>query len=262
MSLDLIPSIPPLVTQAYKSEFFSQDLIRKSSDFNIRLIRLYLGRELPAQIQELQPGLRSDLALDVGRYTQLAEALELEGLSTLPPLDQVAHGMGKILAQLHFGVGVDGMDVELVMCGGGQGDHGLQCHILDYNQCQRWLISHPLHQPGLSKITINDETLSEGAIRLARRIGNCEHYYPKPSQDLFQFFRNGYASTVSALAHDIKPNHLPTQEEESNFEVVVEEVIAAGDAFLKELERVGLETAERKARTEERQVERVVATEA
>jgi hypothetical protein len=161
MSLDLIPSVPSLVAQAYKAEFFSQDLARKSLDFDIRLMRLYLGRELPTHIRELQPGLRSDLALDIGRYTRLSKALRLEGTETLPPLNEVAYAMGSILAHLHFCVGIDGMDIELVL--GGDGDHGLQCYVLDYNQCQRWLVPRPLDHLGTGKLVATDgETLSEG----------------------------------------------------------------------------------------------------
>lgn len=41
----------------------------------------------------------------------------MEEIAVLPPLEQVARGMGKVLAQLHWGVGVDGMDAELVLGG-------------------------------------------------------------------------------------------------------------------------------------------------
>jgi len=252
MSLDLIPSVPSLVAQAYKSELFSQDLARKSLDFNIRLIRLYLGRELPTQIQELQPGLRSDLALDVGRYGRLSNALSLEGIARLPPIEEVAYAMGSILAHLHFCVGIDGMDIELVL--GGDGDHGLQCYVLDYNQCQRWLVPQPLDHLGSGKLSATDgETLSEGAIRLARRIANCEHYYPKPSQDLYHKFKDGYELTVSSLIGDRQwDNAYKTVEPDEAFDTDAEAMIAAGEAFLAEYEKVGREISKRKARTEER----------
>ena len=254
MSLDLIPSVPSLVAQAYKSEFFSQDLARKSLDFNIRLMRLYLGRDLPTHIQELQPGLRSDLALDVGRYGRLSNALSLEGIARLPPIEEVAYAMGSILAHLHFCVGIDGMDIELVL--GGDGDHGLQCYVLDYNQCQRWLVPQPLDHLGSGKLTATDgESLSEGAIRLARRIANCEHFYPKPLQDLYHKFKDGYELTVSSLIGDRQWDYAyKTVEPDEAFNTDAEAMIAAGDAFLAEYERVGLETVERKARTEERKV--------
>jgi hypothetical protein len=252
MSLDLIPSVPTLVAQAYKSEFFTQDLARKSPDFNIRLMRLYLGRELPTHIQELQPGLRSDLALDVGRYTRLSKALSLEGIARLPRLGEVAFAMGSILAHLHFCVGIDGMDIELVL--GGDGDHGLQCYVLDYNQCHRWLVPQPLDHLGTGKLIATEgESLSEGAIRLARRIANCEHYYPKPSQDLYGKFKDGYELTVSSLVGDRQwENACKSVDPDEAFDTDAEAMIAAGEAFLAEYEKVGRETVERKARTESR----------
>jgi len=258
MSLDLIPSVPSLVAQAYKSEFFTPDLTRTSLDLNIRLIRLYLGRELPTHIQELQPGLRSDLALDCGRYTRLADTLCLEAIATLPPLDQVASSMGSILAHLHFCVGIDGMDVELVL--GGDGDHGLQCYILDYNQCQRWLVPQPLDHLGTGRLMATDgETLTEGAIRLARRIANCEHYYPKPHQDLYSKFKLGYELTFSSLIGDRQwENGFKTVEPDVAYNADAEAMIAAGHAFLAEYEKVGLETVARKARTESRRAEDTV----
>ena len=76
MAIELIPSIAPLIGLAYRSEIFSEHLKRSAPPVNIRLLRLYLGRELPTHIQELQEGLRSDLALDAGRYSRLADALE------------------------------------------------------------------------------------------------------------------------------------------------------------------------------------------
>jgi hypothetical protein len=254
MSLDLIPSVPSLVAQAYKSEFFTQELARKSVDFDIRLIRLYLGRELPTHIQELQPGLRSDLALDVGRYTRLSKALSLEGIATLPRLGEVASAMGSILAHLHFCVGIDGMDVELFL--GGNGDDGLQCYILDYNQCQRWLVPQPLDHLGSGKLTATDsESLSEGAIRLARRIANCEHYYPKPTQILYGSFKDGYELTVSTLIGDRQwDNACKSEEPDEAFDTDAEAMMAASHAFLAEYEKVGRENSERKTRKEERKV--------
>jgi hypothetical protein len=258
MSLDLIPSVPSLVAQAYKSEFFTQDLARRSLDFNIRLMRLYLGRELPMYIRELQPGLRSDLALDVGRYTRLSKALTLEGTETLPPLGQVAFAMGRILAHLHFAVGIDGMDIELVLAG--DGDHGLQCYVLDYNQCQRWLVARPLDRLGTGKPMIMDgEDLSDGAIRLARRIANCEHYYPKPSQELYGQFREGYRISVGELIFDRENDGVyRSYEAEDAFELDAKAVIAAGAAFLAEYEKVGRETCERKERGKSRHAEDTV----
>lgn len=250
MSIECIPSVPPLVGLAFRSEFFTSEPIRKTPTFSSRLLRFYLGRKLPVVIEELQPGLRSDLALDVLRYTRLLEALTLEGIATLPPLTDVAFGMGKVLAQLHFGVGIDGMDVELVM--GGDGRHGLQCYILDYNQCQRWLIRQPFDNLDEGKLTTGEANLSEGAIQLARRIGNCEHYYPKSSQELYCSFKKGYQHAVTELVSVCEPGEI-SEVRKMNAQAI----LAASEAFLLEYEEVGRGTVERKARTRSR-VEMVI----
>lgn len=249
MALDRIPNIPPLVGLAFRSEFFTKHLASTNPTFVNRLFRLYLGRELPHLIQELQPGLRSDLALDVERYRRLSNALNQEGIASLPPLKDVACGMGRVLAQLHYGVGIDGMDVELVL--GGDGLHGLQCYILDYNQCQRWLVSRPLDNLGSGKLGIADgEDLSEGGKRLARRIGNCEHYYPKPSQDLYIDFKQGYLQTVIELVDAHRPEKF-----DAVWEKDAQAISAASMAFLAEYEEVGRETVERKLRTGDRRLD-------
>ncbi len=50
----------------------------------------------------------------------------------LPSIDEVATGMGEVLAKLHWAVGVDARDVELVLAGSAQ--HGVQCYLFDFNQ--------------------------------------------------------------------------------------------------------------------------------
>jgi hypothetical protein len=247
MALEQISSIPPLVGLAYRSELFSATLNRSAPAVNIRLLRLYLGRELPIHIEELQEGLRSDLALDVGRYNRLADALE--DIAVLPPLNNVAKGMGRVLSQLHWGVGVDGMDAELVL--GGDGLHGLRCWVLDFNQCVRWLVPIPLANLGSKSLTSGDYAsgdLKEGAIRLARRIYNCEQYYPKPSQDLYVDFKLGYEQSTLELvaAHRPKP---PRQE----WELASSAVIEASREFLIEFEDI--DRQKRMARIEKERLE-------
>ena len=245
MAIELIPSIAPLIGLVYRSEIFSEHLKRSAPPVNIRLLRLYLGRELPTHIQELQEGLRSDLALDAGRYSRLADALE--EIAVLPSLEQVARGMGKVLAQLHWGVGVDGMDAELVL--GRDGLHGLKCWVLDHNQCARWLVKTPLAKLGSGNLTNGayaSNDLKEGAQRLARRIGNCEQYYPKPSQALYADFKSGYEQTTVELVNAHRPEQ-PSQEWELGSRAVIE----ASEAFLREFEEVDRQTQERKGRTGE-----------
>jgi len=242
MSLEMVPSILPLVATTYKNTFFSSSLVDRETRFNIRLLRLYLGRELPSTIHELQPGLRSDLGLDVSRYIRLDKALQ--GIAPLPPLHDVAYGMGRILAQLHYGVGIDGMDIELVL--GGDGDHGLRCWVIDYNQCERWLPPQPLSHLGTGLATTGryaSGSLDDGARRLAKRISALEHYYPRPHQSLYSHFQAGYRVGVTASIDKYRPKP-PT----AAWAAEAEAVVQAGEAFLETYEIKSKESLEAKAR--------------
>ena len=50
----------------------------------------------------------------------------------MPTLEEVAFGMGELLAKLHWAVGINGKDMELVLSGNTL--HGTQCYALDFNQ--------------------------------------------------------------------------------------------------------------------------------
>jgi hypothetical protein len=50
----------------------------------------------------------------------------------MPSVEAVCMGMGKVIAGLHWGVGINARDVELVL--GGDGDQGVRCWSFDYNQ--------------------------------------------------------------------------------------------------------------------------------
>jgi hypothetical protein len=245
MALELIPSIPPLIGAAYCSTFFAPSLKQPQPGISPRLLRLYLGRELPIEIQELQPGLQSDLALDVSRYGLLSEALE--EIATLPRLSDVAYGMGVALCQLHWAVGVDGMDCELVL--GGDGVHGVRCYILDYNQCSRWLPKKPFKQLNLLESwDMTLEELCDGARKLARRIGHCEQYYPRPSHELYTNFKAGYTSTITELIDVHRPG-----DETSIWRSGCAAVVAASEVFFEEYELVHRATLDRKDRGKGRQ---------
>jgi hypothetical protein len=241
MALEMIASIPPLVATTYKDVFFSQGLSDKQPYFNVRLLRLYLGRDLPSTIHELQPGLRSDLGLDVSRYTRFAKALD--GIATLPPLSDVSNGMGRVLAQLHFGVGIDGMDVELVI--GGDGCHGLRCWLLDFNQCERWLVPQPLTRIGTGMSTVGryaPGSLEDGAQRLAKRISALEHYYPRPHQALYSHFKEGYLQGLAALIDEHRP-----MSPDSSWIQDADLILQAGKGFLEVYEAKSRESLETKA---------------
>lgn len=72
-----------------------------------------------------------------GEPTPVATRAEAMGRIELPELEEVARGIGEVLARMHSAVGVDAGDVELVLGGTGT-ETGVQCYVLDYNQvrCQ------------------------------------------------------------------------------------------------------------------------------
>jgi len=252
MAIEMIPSLPPRAASTYVDTFFSNELASLGTPSNTRLLRLYLGRDLPSTISQLQPGLRSDLGLDVSRYIRFSHALQ--GVASLPPLADVAYGMGKVLSQMHFGVGIDGMDVELVL--GGDGVHGVRCWLLDFNQCERWTIPRPLDMLGRGLATsghYSQGDLIEGATRLATRIVALEHYYPRPHQKLYNDFRNGYLQTVESML----ANHRP-REPEVGWLVDAAQISAAAEAFVARYEAKALEAQETKARLAARRAKRIV----
>jgi hypothetical protein len=232
--MDMIPAIHPMYASIFQNLFFSDQVLARTNLAPIRLLRLYFGRSLPEKINELQPGLRSDFALDVSRYRRFKDACG----PVLYHKQAVASAMGMILAELHYGIGVDGMDCELVL--GGDGRDGLKLWILDFNQCNRWLTHGRPYGP--YEETCGDFAKGDmisGARRLARRIAHCEQYYPKPHQDLYKDFRQGYKMGLDRFHY---LSQLYSDDDR------VERYEAACDAFLTEYERLDVEAQERKAR--------------
>lgn len=139
---DLIPSISSDLVRLYKHLFVAREAAHLCP--SIRLLRLYLGREdLPVKTSAFHPGLASDLPLDVARYETLRKAgIDAAG-TVMPTLDMVCSGMGQVLARLHWAVGINARDVELVLgsvqIGGAQEP---QCYVLDFNQ-----VSEHFHCP-------------------------------------------------------------------------------------------------------------------
>lgn len=211
-SFDVIPSVPPQLAEAYKRLFIAPEA--QATCRRVHLLRLYLGREdLPKQTSAFHPGLSADLPLN-HRYETLRATL---GSSTpMPSLVEVARGMGRLLARMHWAVGINGRDVELVL--GSVSCNGLalpQCYVLDFNQvsclvheqantqCQRWLIPQPLEHLQVESLTTGtyaNGDLESGAKRLALIISGQELYYPRPHQaTTYPAFREAYNDEVQAL---------------------------------------------------------------
>nr|XP_031863416.1 uncharacterized protein CI109_001292 [Kwoniella shandongensis]KAA5530488.1 hypothetical protein CI109_001292 [Kwoniella shandongensis] len=163
------------------------------------------GKFSPPITTHLQEGLKSDPPLDLTRYKRFSEAMKDDLGLDLPSLDQITTSMGHLLAQLHWSMGINARDVELVL--GGDGFHGVKCHALDSNQCQRWLVPGALRAMSTTQLIRSPmagayatDDLRSGAIRLARLIFSQELYYPRPHQrGLYEPFKVGYLAAVKTI---------------------------------------------------------------
>lgn len=196
--MDLIPSLNPVIGEHYRDLFFTGDL--KSVVMPIRMLRLYLGRTFPpTTTQRATGGLVTDFPLDESRYAKLATALA--GTIDLPRVEDVAYGMGDVLAHLHFGAGIDGSDAELVIAGGKY--HQARCYIFDLNQCSKWLRDDYITcDPAAVNLTVGkwaNDTMMVAARRLAMKIFTQERYYPLSTSRLYVPFTKGYTEATQAI---------------------------------------------------------------
>lgn len=201
----------------------------------LRLFRLYFGRgNLPAQTVASPQDLFSDPPLDLRRYNKIRDVL---GDDSLPPCTDVARGMGRLLATLHWQVGVNARDAELVV-GSLRGQS--HCYVLDFNQSQRWLPPYPMSQIDTLTPTgqyANDD-LSTGARRLATLIAGQELYYPRPHQEeVYAPFKEGYLNHLSSILEGVCKTQM-AKDRVSNAAVV----------FFQEFEEIDERKEKRRAR--------------
>ncbi|WWC98615.1 hypothetical protein V866_005508 [Kwoniella sp. B9012] len=215
-SMSLIPPLDTRIVDTYKALFWSVDLQNQNQnqngeDMQIRLLRLYLGREdIPLRTEQSQPGIKTDPPLDIARYNRLSSTLEERYGWGLPDLKDVSSSMGRLLASLHWLGGINCRDIELVL--GGSGNDGreeeVQCWVLDFNQCQRWLVPHLIqsstssasNQTSPTTGIYSSNTLLEASKRLSTLIYTQELYYPRPHQgELYEQFKNGYSCAVELI---------------------------------------------------------------
>lgn len=246
-AMQLIWSLHPHIADIYRQLFFASCL-QKAHHRPIRLLRLYLGQKLRPVTEELAEGFTSDLPLDIARYNRLVGALQ--GFGRFPTIRQLAGGMGRVLATLHWGVGVDAADIELVL--GGNCQHREQPYVLDYNQCARWCATSPTELAAWRQTNEAPDsagrdgnevprhagvgshrgcTIVESARKLARKIGHTKFYYPRSSvdQEAYKAFHETYLATVSDL---VVRSEIQGSE-------AISSVIAAGvTAFFEEYERI------------------------
>ncbi|GLB39115.1 hypothetical protein LshimejAT787_0602770 [Lyophyllum shimeji] len=121
--MDRIYELPHAVGDPIREQFYNKDAQSASAP---ALCRLYFGEVLDGPAT--RPGRffnPANFPLDAARYTALAGPL------ALPPIEDVAAGMGEMLGHLHWQE-VDGQDVEFVM--GGDGFDGVRFFAIDFNQ--------------------------------------------------------------------------------------------------------------------------------
>lgn len=169
ISIDLIPSMHPFFEETYRTLFWCQEL--RIESVPVRLLRLYFGREdIPSVTTALQKGLKSDPPLDIARFEKFSHELTRHGIN-LPSVQEIAEGMGFVLAKLHWVVGINARDVELVL--GGDGSHDLKCYALDFNQVSRLLLNKSSVSKSFFASSVSDgfcpTLLIRQRSRLARR---------------------------------------------------------------------------------------------
>ena len=90
------------------------------------ICRLYFGKELLRPSAFVNP---VNFPLDAARYDLLRD-----GDDDMPSTEEVAEGMGEMLAAIHWKAGFDARDVEFVMSGAPHSSHGLRFYVIDFNQ--------------------------------------------------------------------------------------------------------------------------------
>ena len=157
--------VPPSLTERIRALFFPDAV--KDQPFAPFLARLYLGRA------HCRAGSRffcsENFPLDAARIEQLAL-----------PADQIAAGMGCMLAKMNFRAGLDGRDIEFVLCG-------------DAN--------NPLSkQPAFSCIDFNQMRPHGGdAAAIVSAIVANDPYYPRPSSPQWANFADAYTAEAACV---------------------------------------------------------------
>ncbi|BEI85739.1 hypothetical protein CcaverHIS002_0600260 [Cutaneotrichosporon cavernicola] len=236
LQVSRVPALPVVLQQHYHRLFVSANAQNQAP--TIRLLGLYLGMQFPEKINEFPQEFICDLPLDYYRYACLRETFQC----LLPPVECIAQGMGRLLARMHWGVGIDARGVKLVLGNRFVGDELMcQCWVLDFNQCHRWLVYRPLEDLRLDKLTdgmYKDDDLVSGAKRLALIISRQEFYYPRPHQtQLYWAFKNAYMREVqSLLQRPITPPDLFLTENLAGAKRWAPVITQAALAFFQELE--------------------------
>lgn len=123
-SMDRVFALPMDVGAFVARSFFPPG--PRDSGARPRICRLYFGKEYqgpPSRFFSTE-----NFPLDATRYTAIHEQFPAVSY----PVQDVARGMGEMLARMHFRAGVDARDVEFVL--GSCGDSRLSYTVIDFNQ--------------------------------------------------------------------------------------------------------------------------------
>ncbi|TCD63580.1 hypothetical protein EIP91_005219 [Steccherinum ochraceum] len=163
-AMDRVHALPYGASKSIVRAYFPRSL----QDATIALCRLYFGKVYP---KTPLPKFVStnNFPLDEQRYTKLFEDFS----HLLQPADEVARGMGEILAKLHYKARVDGRDIEFVL--GGTGGADFTYFIIDFNQVRAW-------------------TKGSDVAMLVSSFFDNDPYYPRPipTNPLYTSFKRGY----------------------------------------------------------------------
>ena len=121
--------LPPHVARSIRERFYPFVSNVQPEPPLPLICRLYFGKEL-----ELRPRAfvnPANFPLDAARYGLLRS--EHDGI---PSKEEVAQGMGEMLAVIHWEAGYDARDVEFVMTGA-QDSVGVRFYVIDFNQVRR-----------------------------------------------------------------------------------------------------------------------------
>ncbi|PIL32973.1 hypothetical protein GSI_05091 [Ganoderma sinense ZZ0214-1] len=162
--MDRASPLPPHIANRIRMHFYPESAV--GSVPPPLICRLYLGKELrPSAF--VNP---VNFPLDAARYDLLRDWDE-----DVPSKDEVAEGMGEMLALIHWQAGYDARDVEFVMSGAPKST-GLRFYVIDFNQMRAFDRDEGDVSELVDAFFVNDP------------------YYPRPipGDALYDSFKRGY----------------------------------------------------------------------
>ncbi|TDL19071.1 hypothetical protein BD410DRAFT_877283 [Rickenella mellea] len=180
---ELFQPLPPSLGASIRKHFYPANA--PATTPNPSLCRIYFGKEVaPSRFVN-----SSNFQLDFARYTALYnedQAAHDDDKHYLPSPNEIAHGMGQMIARIHFkGTGYTAQDVEFVI--GSEGFSAVSLFVIDFNQVR----------PNLMKTW---DKKVDAVPDLVRVHFLNDPYFPfaRESNPLFHEFETGYLSVTEA----------------------------------------------------------------